>query len=121
MALIDDFKAKFPSFNEMTVDDNWNLISELYPCLYSFEYGCNNCTDQAILFLLAHLFVGFTDPRYSGADAFRKFDSKSVGSVSVNYGATSSNPSALQEFYGSTPYGNTFLMLIRPRMGVFPG
>jgi len=121
MSLIVDFKSKFPGFDSAKVDANWTLISELQPCFYNFVYGGSDCTDQAILFLLAHLFVGFTDPTYSGSDAFRKFSSKSVGSVSVSYSPASGVPSQLQEFYGSTPYGTTFLMLIRPRMGVFAG
>jgi len=121
MSLIIDFKTQFPEFDITLVDSNWALITSLQPCLYNFKYGSANCTDQAILSLLAHLFVSYTDASYSGADAFRRMASKSVGNVSVTYNMTSMNPSQLQEFYGSTPYGNTFLMLIRKRIGAFPG
>ena len=71
MALIDDFKAQFPEFDPTAVDDAWTGLESLYPCLYGGEYGSSDCVDQAILYLIAHLFyIDSNDPAATAVIVF---------------------------------------------------
>lgn len=114
MALIDDFKARFPEFSATSVDMYLPAISSLWQCYYPRGDYSHPCDREAILNLLAHMFVGEINADSSSA---RTISSQSVGSVSVGYEANSSSSSRLAESYLSTKYGQRFLMLINGRHG----
>lgn len=111
MALIDDFKARFTSFDPTQVDNVLPALVSTYQCYYGGEYGVGvDCDDEIILQLLAHLFSEEINP---SSAANRLEASKSVGSVSVSYvqGGTSDN----DLFFGTTKYGRRYLMLTSKR------
>ena len=108
-----DFLDRFPNFDTTQVNDKWPVLSKIWPCYYpNTDYGIDDCDDEAILNLVAHLFV--TEISQSDA-AFKDIQSQSVGSVSVSYNNNGSNIS--KEFFNSTKYGQRFLQLIRARQG----
>ena len=114
MALIDDFKTRFPEFDSAAVDTAWPALESLWPCLYGGQYGQGEaCTDQAILLLIAHLFYiedsGEQGPTLTAV-------SQSVGSVSVT-NALSAATSDYRSFYGATKYGQQFLIITSKRQG----
>lgn len=115
MALIDDFKARFPEFAPASVDAAWPNLEKAWPCFYGFEYGVDDCIDEIIAQLIAHLFVVASSPITGPAQAI---GSQSVGAISVSY-LTPPAPSQRQTFFGSTKYGQTFLMLTVARQGAF--
>lgn len=113
MAILDDFKARFPLLNETQVDAILPALIDSYDCFYGGPY--EDCGVEITLQLLAHLFVLDTTP---GNSPSRLQSSKSVGSISVGYEA--SNPEGQnQSFFGTTKYGQRYLMLISPSMGGF--
>ena len=118
MALIDDFKARFPQFDPADVDTLWSSLETSWPCYYGFEYGNNDCTDEAILNLIAHLFVIEQDSATSNGPS-KDISSQSVGNVSVTF-SSGSGDSANSQFFNTTIYGQKFLMLIKNRIGALP-
>lgn len=105
MALIDDFKTRFPEFPATVVDQYIPILENVWPCYYGRDYdGCNK---EAILNLIAHL---MTIETRGGSAASRTVASKSVGSVSVSFSASDSQ-SQLSGFFNSTKYGQRFMML----------
>ena len=118
MALIDDFKARFPQFDAAAIDSLWSSFEASWPCYYGFEYGNNACTDEAIFNLIAHLFVIEQESQTSNG-AKKDISSQSVGNVSVTYSGGGSDSSNVQ-FFNTTVYGQKFLMLIKNRMGALP-
>ena len=118
MALIDDFKARFPQFDTALVDTLWSSLEASWPCYYGFEYGNNDCTDEAILNLIAHLFVIEKESQTSNGSQ-KDIESQSVGSVSVTFSGGAGD-SANAQFFNVTIYGQKFLMLIKNRRGALP-
>lgn len=105
MALINDFKTRFPEIAGSVVDQYLPILEPVWPCYYGRPYeGCNK---EAILNLIAHLMTMETNPSSASA---RETASKSVGSVSVSYVASRST-SELADFFGFTKYGQRFLLL----------
>lgn len=102
MALIDDFKAKFPEFDTTVVDNNIPALESVYPCMYGAKYGVTDCEDEAILYLLAHLLSLQT----SGKTAIFA-SSKSDGDVSISY-TLPNNVTEQYLFFASTSYGLLF-------------
>jgi len=113
MALLDDFKTRFPEFDTNEVDTAWPGVESLWPCLYGGTYGASTCVDNVILYLTAHLFylgsMSDTGPALATA-------SESVGSVSVT-NVVNTSMSSQQSYYGSTKYGQMFLNLTKHRHG----
>lgn len=105
MALIDDFKAKFPEFDESAVDAQWSSLDEEWSCYFNWKYGDESCKDQAILYLIAHIFAANNKEGTSKSTA-----SKAVGSVSVSYNASGFTQS-FDIWLNTTKYGQRFLML----------
>ncbi len=118
MAIIDDFKARFPQFDDAAVDLLWPSLEASWPCYYCFEYGNNACTDEAILNLIAHLFVIEQDSQTSNGSQ-KDISSQSVGNVSVTFSGGAGD-SANSQFFNTTIYGQKFLMLIKNRRGALP-
>ena len=122
MAIIDDFKARFPSFDDATVDAVLPAIESEYDCYFNRPYGVDDCDDAAILMLLAHLYVLDTSANYTGtgtgnAGALKSIQSKSVGSVSVSYDAATASGGASWDFYKTTSYGQRFWKMIQKYRG----
>jgi hypothetical protein len=105
MAIIDDFKLKFPEFDTATVDLRLPAIIDEYKAFYNFAY--TESTKQAVLYLLAHLLVGALADSNGPSQAMT---SKSVGGVSVSY-ATSSSNSDRWLWLNSTKYGQRFYII----------
>ena len=114
MALIDDFKARFPEFSTATIDASFPLIADTWDCYYGGDYS-QDCDKETILNLLAHLFINETS---TSTSSIKGVASKSVGSVSVSY-TTSSAQGQNNDFFGTSKYGQRFLMLTRKRSGGF--
>jgi len=116
MALIDDFKARFPDpeFTTATVDAELPPLIAVYNCYYGGSYGSNTCDDEIILNLLAHLLtvLGST----SDANGTQSIASESVGSVSRSFSTpTTSDDNYL--FFNTTKYGKAYLMLTAKNAG----
>ena len=114
MALIDDFKARFPEFDTAVVDAKFPLIEPEWPCYYDRPYGDNDCDDAAILMLCAHLMameIAAAAQAGTGTPS-RSQQSKSVGSVSVSYDAPTQSGGAMFDFFRTTSYGQRYLRLI---------
>ena len=111
MALIDDFKTRFPEFDTGDVDTAWAGLEASWPCFYGAEYGSDACTDEVILNLIAHLFK--VD---QGAGPALTASSNSVGSVSATK-VVSANMSTRQSYLSSTKYGQRFVMMTQHRHG----
>lgn len=105
MALIDDFKARFPQFDDALVDQIFPIIENVWQCYFDAEY--EGCCQEAILQLLAHLFVIETNT--DNGPILQKA-STTVGSVSESY-ISESNKSANEIWFGSTKYGQAFLRI----------
>lgn len=107
MAVIDDFKARFPDpeFATADVDSRLPALIDEYSCFYNFPY--EGCHKAAILYLLAHMMVGEVSAS-SGASQLTA--SKSVGNVSVSYASLASN-SSRDHWLNATKYGQRFLLL----------
>jgi hypothetical protein len=115
MALIDDFKTRFPEFTASDVDTAWSSLEAVWPCMYGGTYGSSDCDDQAILLLIAHLFylstVSTSQPAMSAV-------SQSVGSVSVT-NMIDQTGGDRKSFFNSTAYGQQFMLITSKRHGAF--
>lgn len=106
MALIDDFKARFPEFPASVVDQYFPIIESYWQCYYGYPY--EGCYKEAILNLIAHLMVMETT---TGSGSIRNVTSQSVGSVSESFESASST-GGLYDLFGTSKYGQRFLFLI---------
>jgi hypothetical protein len=116
MALLDDFKARFPEIDPALADTLVPIYEATYNCYYGGSYLID-CDKEAILLLIAHMVT--TDPSYTGSGSAapsKDVASKSVGSVSVSYSAGSTG-SDLKVWLNSTRYGQLFLMITSNNMG----
>lgn len=114
MSIIDDFKAQFPEFPHAQVDQWLPVFESTLCCFYGGPY--RGCDKQIILYLLAHMLTVMTTPGHAG---LRSMSSKSVGSVSVSFGAIASSGTR-NDWLGLTKYGQMFLLLtLRNSQGAF--
>lgn len=111
MALIDDFKVRFPEFLTATVDSYFPVLEEVWPAYYNTTYQAS--TKEAVLNLLAHLLVEETR---ASQGARNTISSKSAGGVSTSY-AVPQNIGQMQSMFGSTKYGQRFMLLTRRNYG----
>jgi len=112
MAIIDDFKTRFPGFDTTEVDTYLPAQIEIYPCFYGGLY--EDCGAEIILNLLAHM---LTQETSAGSGALKDEASKSVGSVSVSYGLATNSERGL--WFRSTKYGMRYLLLTMHNRGGF--
>ena len=112
MALIDDFKTRFPNFDTTTVDEVLPTLENVWPCYYGGSYNLE-CDKEIILNLLAHLFISETA---SSNESIKGVASKSVGSVSTSYVANSQQNSNT-DFFNTTKYGQRYIMLTSKNAG----
>lgn len=116
MALLDDFKGRFPEFPEDVADTFVPPLDGVWQFYYGGDYDVPR-DREAILNLAAHLaLMDSGTASNTGAAGYRQSTSKSVGSVSVSY-ATGSDETATDSFYMATRYGQRFLMLRRYNAG----
>jgi len=116
MALLDDFKARFPEIDSALADSLVPIYESVYHCYYNGNYDVV-CEKEAILLIIAHLVT--TDPSYAGSGSSapsRSVSSKAVGSVSVSYDAGASG-SDLTVWLNSTRYGQLFLVIASSNYG----
>lgn len=114
MALIDDFKTRFPEFQNTIVDQYFPIVEPIYPCYFGGNIEIP-CEKEATLNLIAHLITLQTK---SGSTSLRNTASRSAGSVSVSYEADSSGRSD-SGFYSTTKYGQQFMMLTQHNIGAY--
>lgn len=114
MALIDDFKARFPEFSDAVVDLYIPILEPVYPAYYELAYVA--ATQEATLNLLAHL-ITMETAAGSSSSSTQAVASKSVGSVSISYVASTYSGGELYDFYRGTKYGQRFLMITASRYG----
>ncbi|MBL3520300.1 DUF4054 domain-containing protein [Arcobacter lanthieri] len=119
MAMIDDFKAKFPMIPTATVDTYFPLFQDNYKCYYGADYGVNPCDDEAILYLIAHLITVTNQTALTGASPNFAVASESVDGVSTSYFMGNGNTNLNDSFFLSTVYGQIFKQLISKNIGAF--
>jgi len=56
MALIDDFKARFPEHDPLVIDAQWSFLESSWPAYYGGSYNIKE-EKEVILQLISHLFV----------------------------------------------------------------
>lgn len=110
MAILDDFKARFPDFDEADADQYVPIFENVWPAYFNREYEPNK---EIVLNLIAHLIVM---EQQDGAGPLQSAQSKSTGSVSASYHPRESG--RLEDFFASTKYGQRYLLLTRTRYGV---
>lgn len=118
MALLDDFKTRFANDSKLdlvAIEADWASLDPIWNCYFCFDYGQNDCTDEAIFNLIAHLWLAENTTKTS---PIKSTSNKSVGSVSVAY--TQSNDSSNNTlFYSTSIYGQRFLRLTMGNRGGF--
>ena len=118
MALLDDFKGRFPEFPEDVADTYVPPLDGVWQFYYGGDYDVPR-DREAILNLVAHLaLMDSGTASDTTAGGYRQATSQSVGSVSVSY-STGADETATDAFYMATRYGQRFLMLRRYSVGAF--
>jgi hypothetical protein len=111
--IMDDFKARFPQFDEPTIDAILPSLIAEYKSYYCREYTCE--TQAAILQLLAHMYKLEID---DSDEAMRNVSSTSVDGVSESYEARNADTN-LDIMFSTTKYGEKFLYLIQSDQGTY--
>ena len=113
MALVDDFKTRFPEFETAVVDQYLpDPLESVWPCYYGGDYSIA-CDKEAILNLVAHLML--LEIQTSSASP-QSVASQSVGDVSQSFVAKNSSGYD-NDFFMSTKYGARFLYLTASNIG----
>lgn len=115
MSLLDDFKTRFPppAFPTAIADQWVPIYADVWQCYYGKPYS--GCTKEIILNLIAHLIFMETRPT---ANSVREKTSRTVGSVSVS-SAAATTTGDMQDFFGTSKYGQRFMMLTMARGAYF--
>lgn len=112
MALIDDFKTRFPEFDTAVVDQFFPIVEPVYPCYFGGDLE-TPCDKEAALNLIAHLIVLEDRDKQT---SLRTTQSRSAGGVSLSY-AASANGRSTSGFFDTTKYGQRFLVLTQHNIG----
>ena len=117
MAIIDDFKERFPppEFATADVDLYFPRIEPYIGCYYGGDYV--GCDVEIILNIIAHLMVREISASNGNSSPSYRVASKSVGSVSVSYVASSGIQGDYHDFYSTTVYGQRVLILTAKNVG----
>jgi hypothetical protein len=113
MARIDDFKARFPSFDTAVVDSIFPVIEPLSACYYGGDYDNNACDKEIFMQLWAHQ---ITIENRASDGSVRNVASKAVGSVNVSYEASQAETGRMG-WFNTTRYGQQFLLLTSTNQG----
>ena len=115
MPLIDDFKARFPEFDNATVDQYVPILEPLWSCYWGGNYD-EPCGKEIVLNLLAHL---ITIEISAGSENVKTAQSKSVGNVSISYSQGYAPTSERNAWLKTTKYGARYLWLTSRNAGGF--
>ena len=110
MAILTDLKTRFPNIDTDIIDTYFPIYENNYKCYYGAEYGQNDCDNEIILNLFAHLITVATDD-----EAIKQVGSESVGSVSTSYVANALEND--DKFWTATIYGQVYKMLTARNVG----
>lgn len=113
MALLADFKARFPAIPTADADTYVPILENVWPEYYGKQYEGN---EEIVLNLVAHLLVAEKD---SGSSQSKSVESKSVGNVSVSYSASTQTGGPDYDFFRTTKYGQRYLILIKSSRGAY--
>ncbi len=116
MALVDDFKTRFPEFDEATADQYVPLLEPVIVCYYGGDYEPGTCGLEIVLNLLAHL---VTIESNGSSESVKGHSSRSVGNVSESFFEGTANATQREAWFDNTKYGQRFLYLTRSRQGGF--
>lgn len=111
MALIDDFRSRFPEFTVSQVDTYLPSLEDIWGCYYGGDYELD-CDKEIILNLLAHLLVGEIN---TSSVPTQVESSRSVGSVSQSF--FNGNIDGGNAFFMTTKYGRRYWMLTMKNIG----
>jgi len=119
MAMIDDFKARFPEFATTVVDAKFPFIEAEWDCYTGRVYGVATCDDAAILMLCAHLMaIEVKSASKGGAGTpSRSIQSNSVGSVSTSFDQSTQVGGGSFDFFRTTSYGERYMRMISKHVG----
>lgn len=112
MALVDDFKNRFPEFDAVIVDEYIPILEDVWPCYYGGSYS--GCCKEIILNLLGHLITVETTADSSSP---KTVASKSVGNVSLSYAPGYTSMNERDAWLKSTKYGARYLWLTSRNIG----
>lgn len=112
MAILDDFKARFPEFDAATADQYVPILEDVWPCYYGGNY--EDCGKEIVLNLLAHL---ITQETSGDSGQLQAVQSQSVGDVSVSYAPGTASGGHRYDHFRATKYGARYLMLTQHRRG----
>ena len=115
MAVVDDFKTRFPEFEATTVDQYIPILEPVWPCYWGGVYT-DPCGQEIVLNLLAHL---ITVEISAGSENVKTAQSKSVGSVSISYSQGYAPTSERNAWLKTTKYGARYLWLTSRNAGGF--
>jgi hypothetical protein len=97
-------------------DADFEHAINLYPCFYKHEWGTDNCTNNIILHLIAHLITRYQQQTAEGVSDTTpaRIQSTTVGSVSITYAVQALSPKdeAFYADFSATIYGKLFLSMI---------
>lgn len=120
MALIDDFKARFPGFATASVDSLFPALAIAWPAYYGGTYT-DAATEagqlrenEAILNLLAHLFVMEED---SESGAYQQESSYSIDGVSASFAVGMQSTGISSDMFRATKYGQRFMAITASNYG----
>ncbi len=116
MALLTDFKARFPNIAAATADQFIPILEPVWPSYWGGDYDTPN-GQEIVLNLLAHLLVAETS---TSDDNTKTVQSQSVGSISESFAPGFAPASDRVAWFNTTKYGMRYLVLTgRRRGGVF--
>ena len=115
MAVLADFKIRFPEFDPATVDQYIPILESVWPSYWGGDYAAP-CGQEIVLNLLAHL---ITTEISAGSDNVKTAQSKSVGSVSVSYSQGYAPTSERNAWLKTTKYGARYQLLTSRNAGGF--
>lgn len=107
-----DFWARFPEFSQSEDETYLDALENAWPFYYGREYEGN---EEIVLNLLAHLLI---HEQTSGSGAIQNVTSESADGLSASYQGQESL-SFYDHFWGSTKYGQRYLMLLRTVAGAY--
>ena len=113
MALIDDFKVRFPEFDETTAETYVPILEPSIGCYYGGAYD-TACGLEIVLNLLAHL---ITIEANGSDESVKGHSSRSADGVSESFFEGMANASQRGAWFDNTKYGQRFLFLTRSRQG----
>jgi hypothetical protein len=113
MALVDDFKARFPNIAAATADQFIPILEPVWTSYWGGDYDTAH-GQEIVLNLLAHVLVSETS---NSDDSPKTVQSQSVGSVSESFAPGFAPDSDRIAWFNTTKYGARYLLLTGSRRG----